>query len=106
MKDFFVYYKGRGYGCDYTIGCNLCVEKRAADSIEEVIEEITEEIEESPDYSEERIESITIIEVAQERKLDIESITSNIRQQQLAQEKAEEEARERAELERLKKKYE
>jgi len=106
MKTFYVYYEGRGYGCDYTIGCNLRVEVINAESAEEVWAQVKEEVEESPTYAEERIESVTVIEAAGVTKLDIEDLTRDIREQQEQDKKAKKEAEERAEYERLKKKFE
>lgn len=105
MKSFYAYYEGKGYGCDYTIGCNIRVDAIQAESVEDAIAEVKEKIEESPDYAEERIESVTIIEVASATKLDIEDFTRDIREQQVAEEQAKKEAEERAEYERLKQKF-
>lgn len=106
MKKFYAYFEGKGHGCDYTIGCNLRVEQYDAKDVQEVVDIITEEIEESPDYAEERIEQVTIIEAASETTLDIFDLTSNIREKQLAEEQLKKEDEERAEYERLKKKFE
>lgn len=106
MKKFYVYYQGKGYGCDYTIGCNLRVEEHEVEDIQEVIDALNQEIEESPSYAEERIESIRVIEVANERKLDIDDIVLNIRKKERAEEEARIEEKEKAELKRLKEKYE
>lgn len=106
MSKFYIYYVGRGEGCDYTIGCNTRVEERTANNIDEIVSYIAESFEESADYVESRIESVKIIEVSSELDLDVDEIVYNIRQSEKAIELADKEAEERVELERLKGKYE
>lgn len=106
MKTFYVYYEGRGMGCDYTIGCNLKVESYRAKDVEEVIEKVTEEWDDYfSKYVEERYDSITIIEAASTTDVDIKGYIAKAKVKEEEEKRRKEEAREYAEFERLKVKY-
>jgi len=106
MKTFYVYYEGRGYGCDYTIGCNSNVEVYKAENVEEVIREISKEWDDYlPKYVEERYDSITIIEAASITEVDISGYIAKAEAKEEEEKKRREEVKERAEFERLKEKY-
>lgn len=94
----YAYYKGRGEGCDYTIGCNLQIARLSATTMEAaIIEAVGDEWNEHDD---ERIEKITILRVTEE--VDCADRIAQLRAQREEAKKARDVAAKRAQLERLK----
>ena len=94
----YAYYKGRGEGCDYTIGCNLKVERLKATTVEAAITEAIGK--DWSEYDDERIEKITILRVTEE--IDCADRIAQLRAQREEAKKARDVASKRAQLERLK----
>lgn len=99
MSDvFYAYTKGRGEGCDYTIGCNLKIERLKATTMEAAIVEATGEG--WSKYDDERIETITILRVAEEA--DCGERIAALRAERETAKRGAGQAAKRAQLERLK----
>ncbi len=106
MKTFYVYYEGRGEGCDYTIGCNLNVEIVKAKNVEEVVKKITDEWDECGfNYVESRYAAVTIIEAPSTTDVDINGYIVEAKAKAAERIRLKEEDKEKAEFERLKKKF-
>lgn len=92
-------------GCDYTIGCGLVTESLDATSEAEAIAEVTEMIRENHSHAEGRIDSATLYAVVDVIRVDVKGIYQAIAAEQKAALAAEKERKERAEFDRLQKKY-
>ena len=112
MPKFLVIYR-QGNGCDYTIGCGLAVHTLEAPSLSAAIASVINglaKIEDDAEFSDETVESLKAVDVYEiaEAHVSLErDMWIGARRavhKKTAQERAE--AKERAELERLKKKYE
>ncbi|KKN65748.1 hypothetical protein LCGC14_0478870 [marine sediment metagenome] len=106
MKEYWVILRQMG-GCDYTIGCGVCVDKIKAKTIEDAVEYILEEYVGGYQNGEGCPDDIELLEVT--RHIDMHMPL--IRAQDLLQRKLEEkrkckaEEAERAEYKRLKEKF-
>lgn len=94
---FYAYTKGRGEGCDYTIGCNLRLNRLSATMMEDAI---VEAVGEWSTYDDEQIEKITVLRVTEEA--DCGARIDALRTERDVARKTSERAAKRAELERLK----
>lgn len=112
IAGYYALITGQGEGCDYTIGCNMRFEKLKATNISDARKECIEvfkrydisEDDGSP-HDELRIESIVMLEVSVEEKVDISGILASARKVSAEKEKVDAEMREREQFERLRKKY-
>jgi hypothetical protein len=106
MKEFFVIQTGQGYGCDYTIGCNERTDYRQAESAQDIIDELFEEWDDYvSDYAAEHYSEISIVEAAEITKVDIDGYVERRKAQEDQAAARKKEAAEKAEYERLKKKF-
>lgn len=97
-------------GCDYTIGCGTAIKIIEAKSEAEVMENIFPYLaknygDPSDGYIDEAIEEATLYRVAGTIKVDLEKYRMEYQRQIAKETRQKTEARERAELERLKRKY-
>lgn len=95
---FYAYTEGRGEGCDYTIGCNLCVERLNATTMEAAIAEAVGDTWST--YDDERVARVTVLRVTEE--VDCGERIAALRAARVAGEQGEALAAKRAQLERLK----
>jgi hypothetical protein len=114
MSKFLVHYEGVGDGCDYTIGCNHAVgifdEPDMAAAVARVTDKLREDGELLPEdrlrdgY---RIETVTIYEIKPTvHVVDLKRLRSEGVQQAAVDAQGEAQAKDRAEYERLKAKFE
>ena len=106
---FIAYLEQEGEGCDYTIGCGVCLIEVGGDTHEEAVAELRQMVFEDgsgfgPD-SENRLKCITLYEVADTDGIPIEEWYAKYEaeQKRIAFEQAS--AAERAQYERLRQKY-
>jgi hypothetical protein len=102
-------------GCDYTIRCGERVEKVTAANMAEAVAKLSHGDEashpclgyfgRSEDGGRFRVDSLVVYEVTGEHRVDVKAIFENLAGRVVAEKKAQEEVRERAELDRLRKKY-
>lgn len=95
-------------GCDYTIGCGVSVDTLKADSRDDAVEEVRAKFgigREEREYDIEEISSVSLLEVTCEVEVDLDLIKDEIENAKTAAKAAALEAQEKAELERLYKKY-
>jgi len=105
-----IYYQKSG--CDHTIGCGVKVDRFAASKLDAAVLNVAEALAKTGDdaeFSDEEVKSIhkvDVYEIAAHVSLgpDVWTFARRAAQEKAAQEKAE--AKERAELDRLKRKYE
>jgi hypothetical protein len=97
-KVFYALFKGKGDGCDYTIGCNIAHQKLRATTLEDAKREALNEHSLDSEY-ECTVERVTVLEVVGVHDLaaEIETAREAIKAQCALQEKA----RKRAEVARL-----
>ena len=99
MSDvFYAYTEGRGEGCDYTIGCNLCVERLRATTMEAAIAEAVGDTWSA--YDDERVKRVTVLRVTEE--VDCGERIAALRAERVAEEQGAVLALKRAQLEHLK----
>ena len=107
---FLLLLLGRGEGCDYTIGCNLCVRVFEAVDAEAATRHAAKELDEmsevgAPGMDGYRVDRATLFQIGSESELPLNKwrqTQSEVRQAQAA---TENESRERADFERLQKKF-
>ena len=100
MSDvFYAYTEGRGEGCDYTIGCNLCVERLRATTMEAAIAEAVGDTWSA--YDDERVKRVTVLRVTEEVDCG-ERIAALRAERRVAEEQGAALALKRAQLEHLK----
>jgi len=98
MNDvFYAFYKGRGEGCDYTIGCNVLLDRLSATTMEGAI---VEAVHEKSVYDPERVEKVTILRVVEEA--DCGDQIAAFQRERESREKAAARRAKEAEFERLK----
>lgn len=98
MRDiFYAWFKGKGEGCDYTIGCNEQLRRLNATDMTAAEDEACGDWSE---YDNERVERITILRVTEEH--DCAAHIALLRAEREAKEAAMAKASKRAEFERLK----
>ncbi len=90
-------------GCDHTIGCGIKIINFASKTYEGALIKAREKI---LDYSDDEIDSATLLEVSKSLDLDIDSIFDSRNQELDKQAKELEEIAEKALLKKLKEKYE
>ncbi len=105
MLKYIALIKGAGEGCDYTIACNRKWEYLNAKNINDAHKEC-EDICLGWLGTEAPIESIEILEFSKKEDFDVEACEAKLKSKQESEEEEEIEEFEKAELERLKKKYE
>lgn len=98
MPMFLVYLEGAGEGCDYTIACNQKLTQLKAQTLEAATAEVV-----AMNLTE--IKRARIIEASLIQPVDVDQWKRDAAEAQRKAESARAEARERAELERLSKKY-
>lgn len=104
MKKFVVFIKQKGEGCDYTIGCARNLLTIKANDIEEAEGKLSDIIKE--EYrGETELSSCVIYEVANESKVDLKQIYSDIKKEKELSKQKRQEEKERQEYERLVKKF-
>lgn len=103
---YLVLIEGKGYGCDYTIGCNKeWIELNLSDDIEKAEEDAIDHI--LKYYGdEERVESIKIVPYNFIIMADLQGYLNEMKFKEEAAAQAINDANEKAEYERLKKKFE
>lgn len=115
MSKFLVIYRQRG-GCDYTIGCGIQISTIEAPTVKiavaSVIEGLTKTGDEGGEFGDETVESLARIDVYEIAGGDDAHVSiprdawlAAHRTARESAEKARAETKERAELDRLKKKY-
>lgn len=102
MKTFLLELHQDG-GCDYTIACGTLTTTIVAKNLDKAREKASDFL---GAYLEDGIESATLYEVTQTTRLDLKAIRGERARQRDLEELREKERAERAELERLKAKYE
>lgn len=110
MAEYYAFYVGKGEGCDYTIGCNQKFVKLESSNVEDALTEVENDIDESYGPSEYQpdglpFKSITVFEVSNYQIFDIKAHEESVRNMVLEATKEKEEEKERAEFERLSKKF-
>lgn len=95
----------QGGGCDYTIGCGVKVKTLRASSMEEAQVEVERLVEDYGGGSECRVDGATLYTVTRSCACDTQAIYEKVRAKQKAEEDADLEDEERAEFDRLSKKY-
>lgn len=112
MPKYLLVMWGSGEGCDYTIACNKNALALASDTLEEAIKEaktvITPAEPDRFDWDENKppyyLSTAMVVEKVAD--LNVEEIYDYCRRQTATRKSGDKEAKERAELERLKRKYE
>jgi hypothetical protein len=97
----------KGAGCDYTIGCGHSVRIKEADSIDKMYHRVIQELMmDEPCYLAKDMERLRIYEISQVAEVPLDRVI--LARDQLAEEAARntQEAKDRANYERLRKKYE
>lgn len=113
MKRFLAHFKQRGEGCDYTIGCAHALREIEAESIEAAIGALANDYmavdgdHRYPlsDRHERELKSVVVYEVAQERPLPLVDLRNARAQREHEAKAASSEQHDRAEFERLQRKY-
>jgi hypothetical protein len=103
---YYAYFEQEN-GCDYTIACGKVLKKLKATNLSEAQEETVKIIKENyqPGYEME-ISKATIIESITTLNLSIEALYDDMKTEKQKEKEEETKAKELADLERLKKKYE
>lgn len=104
MKIFKAYLKQDG-GCDYTIGCGKLVIDIKAESLEDAKIKLFSIIVEEYNHDEVRLANVELFEVSSITKVDIEGIYKKLLEDEKANIEIMKLEKERAEFERLKKKF-
>ena len=105
MKNYKVYLKQAGEGCDYTIGCGQIVITIEAENIKDATIQLKEIIADEYNSMETKLEKVEIYEISQVGKFDINHFYEQLeRMEELANNSSKEEA-EKLEYERLKAKF-
>ena len=109
---YYLYAVGKGYGCDYTIGCNLAMMPLDASTIEGAQAEAKRLLGEDhyadlepPGRDGFSIETASILCVAEEVAVPLEELRAKAQAEEEAWGKVEAEKEERTEYERLKAKF-
>jgi hypothetical protein len=103
-KTYLVLMEEDGLGCDYTIGCGKqwkC--KDFSDDIEEALEQATKW---ATEWYGDRVSEVWLVADDDVHEADVEGYKAREEERKNRKKAADKEARERAQLERLKKKYE
>ena len=103
MASYIVHLYQSG-GCDYTIGCGTVVCALEADTYTEALEEVEDLFDEEYDLT--LISSATIYEVKSQGSFDVDGLRARKRAERKAEIAQAREAKERADYERLKSRYE
>lgn len=96
MAKYYALITGRGYGCDYTIGCNVQFMElnTATDEPKDIYKQVVKKV--IHYFGDDRIESIKVVKVTEEFDFDLAGYAADVRKR-----KAEGEAK-AAKAERLK----
>lgn len=104
---YLIHTEAKGYGCDYTIGCNHSVRIYDAESMEDMVEKVTKGLLAGDwIYSAGETEELCIYEISQKVELDLGKVTRDRAEIVRQEEQAVQEQFERKVLEQLKEKYE
>lgn len=102
---YYVHLIQHGEGCDYTIGCGHRLRSLKAKTYPEAHAEVDALLKEEHTSEEREVEHVRILEVTNMHEVDVKAWYAGLGMQRKAEELKAQEARERAELERLQKKY-
>ena len=109
MSEYLVVFRQHG-GCDYTIGCGIAVQHVSADDLQGACAQVTEQLCDLEGTSDETASSIVEVDIYERSagfsKLDPASWRAARASKRAEAEKAQREDKERAEYERLRKKFE
>lgn len=100
----FIALLDQGGGCDYTIGCDKNWVELKSESLEAAHKELADYIVENHMREEARLEIVTLLQ-AEEYDFDISAVYAEADDAKASRKAEKKAAEERAELERLKKKY-
>jgi hypothetical protein len=104
---FFAHLKGPGEGCDYTIGCNeKFVALPLAANLEEAQAAVLEEYGSCVTGAEPSVSSVIIYECALPIEVDVKAYIRKVADEAAAERRERENAKDRAEYEKLKRKFE
>lgn len=109
MKQYIAIWKQDGEGCDYTIGCGVRIDdlgshEDMAAATNAVVKDLSYDYHLAP-RAEGRLKSVTIHEVVATHNVDLEAIRKVEEQRRAEALKTATEAKERAELDRLRRKF-
>jgi hypothetical protein len=106
MSVYWLLIRQEGTGCDYSIACGEKFIQLKAQNEEDALAEAAKTWEYYGGDRENKIESIKILEVQKEIDLDIDGLVSKAKEAERKCQEKQKEAQEKAEYERLKKKFE
>ena len=105
MPKYLVVMKGEGEGCDYTIGCNMLYKIVESERcLSDFVEHFANKVTDPSEFSDPGVVRLIIAPFEHCQDVDLRPYKQVHRDRRDAEKKAEQEARDRAELERLKKK--
>lgn len=104
MGKYVAYLKQKGEGCDYTIGCARTMLTINANNIDNAKEKMIEILKENY-CGETELSSCIIYEISNELKIDVKSIYNDIENDKKIKRLKKQEELEKAEMDRLIKKY-
>jgi hypothetical protein len=99
------YLKQKGEGCDYTIGCGQTVINLKTNNLPDAISELENEIIENYSFDETKLQSCELYEINSITIVDVDSIYNKEKLLYMKELEEEKLRAERAEFERLKKKF-
>ena len=105
MGKFVAYIKQQGEGCDYTIACGYKLINLKAASYVAALQELTNIIKENYSEDDYRLSSVTLIEVANKWKIDVDKIYLNMESEIESNEIENKNIRDYAEYQRLKRQF-
>lgn len=105
MAEYYALITGKGYGCDYTIGCNIAFKKlkTTSDDPKQVYKSVVKEV--IHYYRPEEIEAVKVIKVDQEFDFDVAGYVAEMKARQAAGEAKAAKAERLKQFEALKKEF-